>query len=151
MALTVLALMLRKKYSQYNRSGSTTADGEEIARFNAFGGERRNPDGQFKIIHKFNAVRVEHLLRRLNTQTADPPDALGQFHQCIPLYSVPCFTLTQSLDRLSDGRLDLGIGRGAVPLELSFFGFRQSRYRSVTAKQPRSFFRRWITTRSTMQ
>src|SRR3979411_762285 len=26
------------------------------------------------------------------------------------------------LDQLSGGRLDLGIGRGAVPLELSFFG-----------------------------
>ena len=26
------------------------------------------------------------------------------------------------LDQLSGGRVDLGIGRGAVPLELSFFG-----------------------------
>jgi alkanesulfonate monooxygenase SsuD/methylene tetrahydromethanopterin reductase-like flavin-dependent oxidoreductase (luciferase family) len=39
------------------------------------------------------------------------------------------------LDQLSGGRLDLGIGRGAVPLELSFFGVSpaeaQDRYREA--------------------
>src|SRR5258708_7774447 len=40
------------------------------------------------------------------------------------------------LDQLSGGRLDLGIGRGAVPLELSFFGVSaeeaQDRYSEAT-------------------
>ena len=39
------------------------------------------------------------------------------------------------LDQLSGGRLDLGIGRGAVPLELSFFGISaadaEDRYREI--------------------
>jgi hypothetical protein len=39
------------------------------------------------------------------------------------------------LDQLSEGRLDLGIGRGAAPLELSFFGVSsaeaQDRYREA--------------------
>ena len=55
-------------------------------------------------------------------------------------HSLRAFEEIWMLDRLSGGRLDLGIGRGAVPLELSFFGVSpaeaQDRY-SEAAECPR--------------
>lgn len=55
--------MLRKDIRKSAQAG--TADPEEIARFDALADEWWKPDGAFKVIHAFNAVRVRHLTQRL--------------------------------------------------------------------------------------
>jgi 2-polyprenyl-6-hydroxyphenyl methylase / 3-demethylubiquinone-9 3-methyltransferase len=55
--------MLRKDVRKAG-AASTAAPGE-IARFNALAEEWWKPDGAFKVIHAFNAVRVAHLSQRL--------------------------------------------------------------------------------------
>jgi alkanesulfonate monooxygenase SsuD/methylene tetrahydromethanopterin reductase-like flavin-dependent oxidoreductase (luciferase family) len=62
--------------------------------------------------------------------------SLGPLVMLLNLYHpLRAFEEICMLDQLSGGRLDLGIGRGAVPLELSFFGVSaaeaQDRYREA--------------------
>src|SRR5215475_335066 len=55
--------MLRKDVRKDGPPG--TASPDEVARFNALAEEWWKPDGAFKVIHGFNAVRVAYLSRRL--------------------------------------------------------------------------------------
>jgi 2-polyprenyl-6-hydroxyphenyl methylase / 3-demethylubiquinone-9 3-methyltransferase len=57
--------MLRKDVLKARPAHAGTADPEEIARFNALADEWWKPDGAFKVVHAFNAVRVAHLSQRL--------------------------------------------------------------------------------------
>jgi len=56
--------MFRKDIRNAARPTGTAAP-EEIARFNALAEEWWNPSGAFKVIHAFNAARVQHLSQRL--------------------------------------------------------------------------------------
>jgi 2-polyprenyl-6-hydroxyphenyl methylase / 3-demethylubiquinone-9 3-methyltransferase len=57
--------LLRKDIQKTEPPLAGTADIREIARFNALAEEWWDPHGAFKVIHKFNAARVEYLSQRL--------------------------------------------------------------------------------------
>jgi alkanesulfonate monooxygenase SsuD/methylene tetrahydromethanopterin reductase-like flavin-dependent oxidoreductase (luciferase family) len=60
-----------------------------------------------------------------------------------PYHPLRAFEEICMLDQLSGGRVDLGIGRGAVPVELSFFGVSAEEAQDRSARRPRLFSRRW--------
>lgn len=47
------------------KGAKPTADAAEVARFNALADEWWKPDGAFKVVHAFNAVRVQYLSQQL--------------------------------------------------------------------------------------
>ncbi|MDZ4792410.1 MAG: bifunctional 2-polyprenyl-6-hydroxyphenol methylase/3-demethylubiquinol 3-O-methyltransferase UbiG [Hyphomicrobiales bacterium] len=91
--------MLRKDIRK--PSGQATADPAEIARFEALAEEWWKPNGAFKVVHAFNAVRVAHLTARL-------PALVGHAPGDMPLKG----------KRL----LDVGCGAGIVTVPLSRLG-----------------------------
>ena len=67
--------MLRKDEKRQARpSGVSTANPEEIARFQRLAEEWWKPDGAFTVVHAFNRARVEHLSRRLPILMGRNPD-----------------------------------------------------------------------------
>ena len=68
--------MLRKDIRRHLTASPGTADPAEIARFNALAEEWWKPDGEFKVIHAFNRVRVAHLSERLPVLLQRDPKTL---------------------------------------------------------------------------
>jgi 2-polyprenyl-6-hydroxyphenyl methylase/3-demethylubiquinone-9 3-methyltransferase len=68
--------MLRKDIRRHLAASPGTADPAEIARFNALAEEWWKPDGEFKVIHAFNRVRVAHLSERLPVLLQRDPKTL---------------------------------------------------------------------------
>jgi 2-polyprenyl-6-hydroxyphenyl methylase / 3-demethylubiquinone-9 3-methyltransferase len=87
-----------------NASGQSTADPAEIARFERLADEWWNPDGAFKVVHAFNAVRVSYLT------------------ECLPRLSGRGTASNFPLDGLD--LLDVGCGAGIVTEPLSRLGAR---------------------------
>ena len=63
------------KHLKHSSDAATTAAPEEIARFNALADQWWRPEGAFRMLHAFNAVRVAHLTGRLPALLGCPPDA----------------------------------------------------------------------------
>ena len=57
--------MLRKDVLRSFDPSAGTADAAEVARFNSLAEEWWKPDGQFKVVHEFNAARVGVIIDRL--------------------------------------------------------------------------------------
>lgn len=72
--------MLRKDVRKPERAVAGTAAPDEIARFNALADEWWKPDGAFKVIHTFNAARVDHLRQRLPLLLMLDPSAERPLH-----------------------------------------------------------------------
>ncbi len=53
---------------------ASTADANEVAKFNKLAEEWWRPDGQFKVVHAFNAARVDYLKRHIAESFARDPD-----------------------------------------------------------------------------
>ena len=56
-------------------AGRVTIDPDEIAKFTAMAADWRNPNGQFKPLHKFNPIRLDYIRDRLCKQFARDPYA----------------------------------------------------------------------------
>ena len=70
--------MLRKDIIRSSPEIAGTADPEQIARFNALAQEWWSPHGQFKVVHEFNAARVEFILKALgDIANAQKPELLS--------------------------------------------------------------------------
>lgn len=57
--------MLRKDLIRPSKIGTGTADPDEVARFNALAEEWWKPRGKFKVVHAFNAARVDFIVETL--------------------------------------------------------------------------------------
>lgn len=93
--------MLRKDIKKVHAAAST-ADPTEIARFNKLAEDWWKPDGAFKVVHAFNAVRVAYLTEQL-------PRLMGRDT-----------TIEKSLTGLTIA--DIGCGAGIVTEPLSRLG-----------------------------
>ena len=59
--------MLRKDVMSSVEYRATTADPQQIARFDALAEEWCKPNGKFKIVHGFNAARIDLIIQVLRT------------------------------------------------------------------------------------
>lgn len=96
--------MLRKDIIRPLADGNRHVDKQEIAKFDALAEEWWRPDGKFKVVHAFNAARVDYLIRFFSQQN-DARGAAGTNKALTGL-------------RL----LDAGCGAGIVSLPLAEAG-----------------------------
>lgn len=61
--------MLRKDIIRPLKSGGRTADPNEIARFDALSEEWWKPNGKFKVVHAFNAARVDYIINLIGNRS----------------------------------------------------------------------------------
>jgi 2-polyprenyl-6-hydroxyphenyl methylase/3-demethylubiquinone-9 3-methyltransferase len=93
--------MLRKDLKKPSSTPST-ADPEQIARFQRLAEEWWNPEGAFTMVHAFNRARIAHLARRLPMLLGRDPDS------ALPLTGL--------------NLLDAGCGAGIATEPLSLLG-----------------------------